>query len=86
MKQRIGSLRKKSMTDKPLAKLTKGHRKNIQINKIRNKRETLQQTLRKSRVSEIYTFKNLSSTKLKNLKGIGNMLDSNHLTTLNQNR
>jgi hypothetical protein len=34
--------------DKPLARLTRGHRENILINKIRKKREPYQQNLRKS--------------------------------------
>jgi hypothetical protein len=37
-KQGAGSLRKINKIDKPLYKLTRGHRDNIQINKIRNEK------------------------------------------------
>ena len=40
MKQRAGSLRKINKIDKPLSNLTKRQKENIQINKIRNERET----------------------------------------------
>jgi hypothetical protein len=36
MKPRAGSLRKINKIDKPLAKLTKRQREDIQINKVRN--------------------------------------------------
>jgi hypothetical protein len=39
-KRGVGSLRKTNKIDKPLARLTRGHRDNILINKIRNERET----------------------------------------------
>ena len=38
MKQRVGSLRKINKIDKPLSKLTKRQRENIQINKIRSEK------------------------------------------------
>lgn len=45
--KRVGSLRKIIIIDKPLPKLTKRHRENSQINKIRNKRGIWQYTLSK---------------------------------------
>jgi hypothetical protein len=37
-KSGAGSLRKFNKIDKPLARLTRGHRESIQINKIRNEK------------------------------------------------
>ena len=52
-KRGVGSLRKINKIDKPLARLTRGHRDNILINKIRNEKgdiatdtEEIQNTLR----------------------------------------
>ena len=52
-KRGVGSLRKINRIDKPLARLTRGHRENILINKIRNEKgnittdpEEIQNTIR----------------------------------------
>jgi hypothetical protein len=61
--------------DKPLAKLTRGHRDSILINKIRNEKgdiitnpEEIQTTIRSF-------YKRLYSTKLENLDEIDNFLE-----------
>ena len=70
--------------DKPLARLTKGHRDSILINKIRNEKkdittdpEEIQNTIRSF-------YKRLYSTKLENLDEIDQFLDRYHVPKLNQ--
>ena len=82
-KQRVGSLIKISKIDKPLSKLTKRQRENIQINRIRNERETYQQTPWETRESWGHTLKTCTSSNWKNLKEIDNFLDRQHLPKLN---
>lgn len=64
MKQRVDSLRKS--VDKPLPNLTKRHRKNIQITKIKSVNGDIT-TDKKNRQNQKDILKNLYSTKLKNL-------------------
>ena len=63
MKQRASSLRKINEIDKPLAKQVEIQKGNIQISKSEMKRETYQQTLKKSKeflglTSKAYTLQN----------------------------
>ena len=72
--------------DKPLSKLTKRQRENIQINKIRNEKgDITTDTEEIQRIIKSY-FENLYSTKLENLKEIDNFLDKYHLPKLNQDQ
>jgi hypothetical protein len=62
--------------DKPLARLTRGYRDSIQINKIRNENEdiTMEAVEIKTVISSYY--KSLASTKLENLDEMDNFLDT----------
>ena len=69
--------------DKPLARLTRGHRESILINKIRNEKgdittdpEEIQTTIRSF-------YKSLYSTKLENLDEIDNLLHRYQVPKLN---
>ena len=54
--------------DKPLARLTKGHRKSIQINKIRNEKgDIIIETEEIQKIISSY-YKSLYSTQLENLE------------------
>ena len=61
--------------DKPLAKLTKGPRGSIQINKIRNKKGDKLQKWMKFKKSSYPNIKKLYSTKLENLDEMNGFLD-----------
>jgi hypothetical protein len=60
-------LRKINKKDKPLARLTRGHRNSLQINKIRNEKGDI--TTETEEIKKIITkfYKSLPSTKLENL-------------------
>ena len=72
--------------DKPLARLTKGHRDKILINKIRNEKrdittesEEIQNTIRSY-------YKGLHSSKLENLDEMNKFLDRHQVPKLNQDQ
>jgi hypothetical protein len=72
--------------DKPLARLTRGHRDSIQINKIRNEKgdittdpEEIQNTIRS-------LYKRLNLTKLENLDEMDKFLDRYQVPNLNQDQ
>jgi hypothetical protein len=72
--------------DKPLARLSKGHRDSILINKISNEKrnittdsEEIQNTIRSF-------YKRLSSTKLENLDGMDKFRDRYQVSKLNQDQ
>jgi hypothetical protein len=72
--------------DKPLARLIKGHRDSILINKIRNEKgnitrdpEEIQNTVRSF-------YKRLNSTKLENVDEMDEFLDRHQVTKLNQDQ
>jgi hypothetical protein len=72
--------------DKPLARLTRGHRDNILINKIRNEKgdittdpEEIQNTIRSF-------YKRLYSTKLEKLEEMAKFLDRYQVPKLNQDQ
>jgi hypothetical protein len=87
--QRINQMRswffdKINKLDKPLARLTRGHKDSILINKIRNEKgdittdsEEIQNTIRSF-------YKRLYSTELKNLDEMDKFLDRYHVPKLNQ--
>jgi hypothetical protein len=60
--------------DKPLTRLTRGHRDSIQINKIRNEKGDI--TMETIKIQNtIRSYKSLYSTKLKNLDEMDSFLD-----------
>ena len=75
MKQRVGSLKKISKTDKSFYKITKRQRGNMQINKIRRKRGDI--TIDTKEIQKI--IKNLYNTQLENLKMTDKFLNRFHL-------
>jgi hypothetical protein len=77
-------LEKINKIDKPLSKLTKGPRGNIQINKIRNGKRHI--TTEPEEIQEIIRsyYKSLHSTKLENLDEMDGFLDRYHIPKLNQ--
>jgi hypothetical protein len=70
--------------DKPLARLTRGHRDSIQINKIRNEKGDI--TMKMVAIQKIIRsyYKSLYSTKLKNLDEMDNFLDRYQVPKLKQ--
>ena len=75
-----------SKTDKPLSKLIKRQRKNIQINKIRNEKGVIiTGTVELQRIIRSY-YKNMYLAKLKNVKEMDNFLDRYHIPKLNQDQ
>jgi hypothetical protein len=79
-------LRKINKIDKPLARLTRGHRESILINKIRNEKgdittdpEEIQNTIRSF-------YKRLYSTKLENLDKMYKFLDRYQVPKLNKDQ
>jgi hypothetical protein len=77
-------LRKIKQIDKPLARLTRGHRDSILNNKIRN--ETRDITTEPEEIQKIIEsyYKSLYSTKLENLDEMDNFLDRYQVPKLNQ--
>jgi hypothetical protein len=75
-----------SKIDKPLAKIMKGHRDSIQINKIRNKRGDV--TIETKEIQKIISsyYKSLYSTKLENLEEMDNALDRYQMPKLYQDQ
>ena len=70
--------------DSSLARLTRGHRESIRINKIRIEREDI--TTETEKIQEIIRsyYKSLYSRKLKNLQEMDNFLDRYQVPKLNQ--
>jgi hypothetical protein len=68
-------LRKIIKIDKPLARVIKGHRDSIQINKIRNEKGNI--TTETEEIQKIIRsyYKSLYSTNLENLDEVDNFLD-----------
>jgi 2-methylcitrate dehydratase PrpD len=69
--------------DKPLARLTRGHRDSILINKIKNEKEDI--TTEPEEIQNIIRsyYKSLYSTKLENLDEMNNFLDRYKVPKLN---
>jgi dsDNA-specific endonuclease/ATPase MutS2 len=70
--------------DKPLARLTRGHRDSIVINNLRNEKGDI--TTESEEIQDIIRsyYKSLYSTKLENLNEMNNFLNRYQLPTLNQ--
>ena len=77
-------LEKINKIDKPLARLTRGQRESIQINKIRKENGDI--TTKTEEIQEIIRsyYKNLYSTKLENLEEMDEFLDRFKILKLNQ--
>ena len=77
-------MRKINKLDKPLARLTKGHRDSILINKIRNEKEDM--TTYPEKIQNIIKSydKRLYATKLENLDEMDNFIDRYQVPKLNQ--
>ena len=79
-------MRKINKIDKPLARLTKGHRDSILINKIRNEKGDIT-TDPEEILSTIRSFyKRLYSTKMETLDKMDKFLDRYHVPKLNQDQ
>jgi hypothetical protein len=65
--------------EKPLAKLTKGHRENIKINKIRNEKGDITREIKEIQNIIRFYYTCLDSTKLENLDEMGDFLDRYHV-------
>jgi hypothetical protein len=72
--------------DKPLARLTRGHRDNFLINNIRNEKEDI--TIEPEEIQSIIRsyYKRLYSTKLENVDEMDNFLNSYQVPKLNQDQ
>jgi hypothetical protein len=83
-KRRSWFFEKIKKIDKPLARLTRGHRDTILINKIRNKKEDI--TTDPEEIQNIIRsyYKRLYSTELENLDEMDNFLDRYQVPKLNQ--
>jgi hypothetical protein len=83
---RIWIFEKINKTDKPLARLTKGHRDSILINKIRNEKEDM--TTYPEKIQNIIKSydKRLYATKLENLDEMDNFIDRYQVPKLNQDQ
>jgi hypothetical protein len=86
--QRINHIRswffeKINKIDKPLARLTRGHRDSILINKIKNEKGDI--TTESEEIQNIIRsyYKRLYSTKLENLDEMNNFLDRYQVPKLN---
>jgi hypothetical protein len=72
--------------DKPLARLTRGHRDSILINKIRNEKGDI--TTEPEEIQSIIRsyYKRLNLTKLENMNEMDNFIDRYQVPTLNQDQ
>jgi hypothetical protein len=83
---RIWFFEKINKIDKPLARLTRGHRDSILVNKIRNEKGDI--TTEPEEIQNIIKsyYKSLYSTKLENLDEMDNFLDRYQVPKLNQDQ
>ena len=72
--------------DKPLARLTRGHRDNILINKIRNEKGDITTDPGEIQNTTRSIYKRLYSTKLENLDEMDKFLDRYQIPKLNQDQ
>jgi hypothetical protein len=89
--QRINKTRswfyeKTNKIDKPLARLTTGHRHSFQINKIRNEKGDITTEPEEMQIIIRSFNKSLYWTKLENLDEMYNFLDRYHIPKLNQDQ
>jgi hypothetical protein len=72
--------------DKPLARLTRGHKESILINKIRNEKGDITTDPEEIQNTIISFYKRLYSTKLENLDEMEKFLDRYQVPKLNQDQ
>jgi hypothetical protein len=72
--------------DKPLARITRGHRESILINKIRNEKGVITTDPEETQNTIISFYNRLYSTKVENLAEMDKFLDRYQLPKLNQIR
>jgi hypothetical protein len=72
--------------DKPLARLTRGHRDSILINKIRNEKGDITTEPEEIKIIIRSYFKRLYSTKLENLDEMDKFIDKHQVPKLNQDQ
>jgi hypothetical protein len=89
--QRINQTRscffeKTNKIDKPLARLTRGHRESILINKIRNKKGDITTDPKEIQNTIRFFYKRLYSTKLENLDEMDKFVDNYQVPKLNQDQ
>jgi hypothetical protein len=72
--------------DEPLARLTRGHRDNILINKIRNEKGEITTDPEEIQNTITSFYKRLYSTKLENLDEMDKFLDRYQVPKLNQDQ
>ena len=72
--------------DKPLARITRGHRDSILINKIRNEKEDITTDPEEIQSNIRSFYKRLYSTKLENLDEMHKFLDRYQVAKLNQDQ
>jgi hypothetical protein len=72
--------------DKPLARLTRGHRDSILINKIRNEKGDITMETVEIQNTHQILLQNLYSTKLENLHEMSNFLDTHKVPKLKQDQ
>jgi hypothetical protein len=70
--------------DKPLVRLTRGHRDSIQVNKIRNEKEDITTDPEEIKNAIRSFYKRIYSTKLENLDEMDKFLDKYQVPQLNQ--
>jgi hypothetical protein len=73
-----------NIIDKPLARLTRGHKGSILINKIKNEKGDITTDPEEIRNTIRSYYKSLYSTKFKNLDEMDKSLDRYHILILNQ--
>ena len=78
-------MKKINKIHKLLARLTRGHRDSIQINKIRNEKEDITEIEEITKIISSY-YKSLYLTKLENLDEMENFLDRYQVPKLNQDQ
>jgi hypothetical protein len=72
--------------EKHLARLTRGHRESMLINKIRNKKEDITTDPEEIQNTIRSFYKRVYSTKLENLDEMDKFLDRNQIPKLNQDQ
>ena len=85
-KTRNGFFEKINKINKPLARISRGHRDCIQINKIRNEKGDMTTTTVEIKNIIRSYYKSLGSRKLENLDEMDNFLDTQHEANFKQNQ
>ena len=77
-------MKKTNKIDKPLSRLTRGHRDSIQINKIRNEKGEITTETEEIQKLSGNNYESLYSTKMENLNEMDNFLDRYQISKFNQ--